>query len=421
MKTSIIIIGNEILNGRTRDANGHFLANWLKDQGFTNQQMIVVPDDPTAVENALKMSWKNSDLIITTGGLGPTLDDVTKDILSKYFKAELEESEQAKNFTIDHYRRINREWNPELNHYNIIPKGFNAVFNPAGLAPGLLYYSNNKLLLCAPGVPRELQAMAKKSWPEMINQFFPKNDAKKVESIVLRTKGINEEKMFSQVPELWSEMKKYGSPSSLPQVMGIDLVITIDQKNREKKEDYLKRFQKFINQSSLKSYVWQWGDESLPSFVLQKAREKGLTLGLAESCTGGLLGKQITDIPGCSDVFIGSVVSYHNNAKQSVLGVTQEMLEQYGAVSSETAQAMAKGVFKILHCDLGFSITGIAGPGGGTEEKPVGTVHMAVATKNGTIEKPFKFQFYGDRSLVRSRFAHQAMFLILDAINEYDH
>ena len=420
MKTSIIIIGNEILNGRTRDANGFFLANWLKDQGFTNQQMIVVPDDRISVENALKISWENSDLIITTGGLGPTLDDVTKDILSKYFKAELEESEQAKNFTIDHYKRINRDWNPELNHYHMIPQGFEAVFNPAGLAPGLLNFKENKLLLCAPGVPRELQAMAKESWPNKIKQYFPNNESKKVESIVLRTKGIYEEKIFSQIPELWSEMKKYGHPSSLPQVMGIDLVITIDQEKREKKDEYLKSFQKFINQSELKSYVWQWGDESLPSFVLKKAREKGLTIGLAESCTGGLLGKQITDIPGCSDVFIGSVVSYHNNAKQSVLGVPSETLNTFGAVSSETAQAMAKGVFNILHCDLGFSITGIAGPGGGTEEKPVGTVHMAVATKNGTIEKPFKFQFYGDRALVRTRFAHQALFLILDAINEYE-
>lgn len=419
MKTSIIIIGNEILNGRTRDANGHYLSKWLKENGFQNLQMVVVPDHHEAVQEALTSAWNKSDLVITTGGLGPTLDDMTKDILANFFNAKIKECENARKLTTQHYQRIKRTWDPELNHYHMIPEGFEAIENPAGLAPGLLKSKDNKLLLCAPGVPRELQAMAGQLWTKILKKYFPQNNSQRIESITLRTKGIHEEKMFSMMPELWDEMKKYGSPSSLPQIMGIDLVITIDSDKNQHKEQYLEQFKAYIDKSLLAPYVWQWGDEPLPSYVLKKAREKSLTIGLAESCTGGLLGKQITDVPGCSDVFIGSVVSYHNNAKISLLGVPSETLEQYGAVSSETAQAMAKGVFNILHCNLGFSITGIAGPGGGTEEKPVGTVHMAVATKNGTIEKPFKFQFYGERTLLRSRFAHQALFLILEAIEEY--
>lgn len=418
MKTSIIIIGNEILSGRTRDANGHFLSNWLKEMGLHNRQMIIVPDESQAVRKALEEAWNDSDLVITTGGLGPTLDDMTKEILAENFKTPIKECPKAKELTIGHYERIKREWNPELNHYHMIPEGFEAVENPAGLAPGLLKFDQNKLLLSAPGVPRELRAMANTIWPHLLDRFFS-NSRDSQQTITIRTKGLPEEKIFSLMPDFWETMSKYGKPSSLPQTMGIDLVITLDQKHTTKRSIFIAELKEYIEKSPIADNVWQWGEEDLPTYLLNQAREKNLTIGLAESCTGGLIGKQLTDIPGCSDVFIGSVVSYHNDAKVSLLGVSEETLKTYGAVSAETALEMAKGVHDSLHCDLGLSITGIAGPGGGTADKPVGTVHMAVATREKLLEKKFNFKFFGDRKLIRERFAHQALFLLLDTVKEY--
>lgn len=416
LKAQVIIIGDEILSGKIIDTNTKKLATWLELQGFSLKRVTTTSDSREELLEVLELAWKSSDLVVTTGGLGPTEDDITKQVIGEFFKAKLEPNERAAGLAKEHYQRIQKDWSPQTNSYHLIPKGMLALGNPKGLAPGLLMETLGKVLLCAPGVPRELVGMLEETFPPYLDQYFP-NRKVLTQVMTMRTHGIPEEKIFFELmPHLWQELSKEGKVSSLPQVLGVDIHLTFNGDENDLKEKK-ERWKAKLSNSPLGPHIWLWEHSPLEKVVLKEAREKNLTLALAESCTGGLVAHRLTNIPGSSDILLGSIVAYANEVKEKVLEVSSQTLKTFGAVSEETAKEMAIGVRKTINADISLSLSGIAGPGGGTEEKPVGTVCIGQDSKLGTKSK--RYQFRGDREYLKLRFSEMGLHLILEMIRNH--
>lgn len=413
----LIVIGDELLTGKISDINTFQVAKWLGEQGFRLQYSTITPDTPEEFSAVLKQAWESADLVISTGGLGPTEDDITKVTLGEFFGGALIPNEAAEKMAKAHYARIEKEWNRETNKYHLIPKGMEPIGNPKGLAPGLSFSEKGKgkgkLFMAAPGVPRELKGMLESEFITLLDKVFP-NRKQNTQVLTIRTFGVPEEKIFFQMmPGLWDELSKWGKVSSLPQVLGVDIHLTI-QGGKEDLSKAKKYWQSRLEKSPLGEAIWSWEHTTLEELVIREATEKGLTLSLAESCTGGLVASRLTDVAGSSAVFLSSVVAYANEAKENILGVKKETLQSFGAVSEETAAEMAIGVRKAIPSDVSISLTGIAGPGGGTAEKPVGTVCIGLDSKLGTKAKTYNFR--GDREYLKRRFSEMALFKALKTI-----
>ena len=412
MKVEILIIGNELLGGSHSDANGLFLANFLKKKGVSLSKMTILPDEKRQIEHALSQGIKYSDIVFLSGGLGPTNDDMTKKVLADFFSTPLKEDDLAESFVRKHYERISRRWNKQ-NGYHLIPQGFAAVFNEKGLAPGLVYRKGKKCVLAAPGVPWEFASMVEK-------EFFPwllKNASgfagTQKRSMTIRTWGIPEEKIFHElVPELWSKLEKWGKVASLPHVMGVDIVISALDNEWAQKE-----VEKFLSSTPLHAHIWQIGTVPLNEWVLQKAREKNLTVVLAESCTGGLLSSRLTDVSGSSLVFKGGVVAYSNTCKQKMLGVKERTLKDYGPISKETAVEMAIGVRKLLQGDIALSLCGVAGPG---KREGISEGTLVIGLDNRGEAKGELLQMKGDRMQLKERFVQKGLYTLLSMIENHD-
>ena len=403
MRASLILIGDELLNGKVQDTNGSWLAQQLFFRGIFCEKISLVNDDEGELSKVLSQCWNDSDMVITTGGLGPTPDDKTKQILSHFFSAPLEHHPEAEKLTKKHYSRRNRPL-PEKNTYSRLPHGFSPLFNPCGLAPGLLLDKDNKILASLPGVPREMKMMAKQELFPRLKIAYPPN------ILTIRTHGVTEEDIFLKLcPELWKQLASFGKVASLPRNTGIDLHVTLSNPRSEE-------IKKLLNESPLKSHIWQFGTLSLPSLVLKKIEEKTLTLALAESATGGLMSSLLTDIPGSSKSLIGSVIAYSNAVKKNILSVPEKYLRTHGGpVNADTARAMATGVQKIFDSDLAISITGIAGPPTPDDNGPVGTVVIGTAIGNDSAEA-FPYRFSGTREQLKERFALTGLFRLLSAV-----
>ena len=412
-KTALIVIGDEILNGRTRDLNAHWLSTFLYEESFDLTTVLFIKDDESTIKSTLDfvLNHNKCKLVITSGGLGPTIDDKTKNVISKYFQKNLIESEIAKKIVLKNYERFGRPWTPKLNHYHFIPDEMTALNNPVGLAPGLFWQNTQgQIIACAPGVPQEFKEMLKQEILPKASSLLKKSQLKNFQ-VVIKTQGIPEEKIFNELcPSLWPDLEKFGKVSSLPQTIGIDIIVSIfcDEPTFIKVRNEIHHI---ILNSPLQQFVWQLGDSSLPDLVFNLAKEKKYTIAFAESCTGGLVSSKMTNLNGVSEVFWGSVICYDNSIKRNILNVKASTLQNFGAVSLEVASEMASGVLELCKVDFAVSITGIAGPAGGTIEKPVGTVAIATAQRtNGKIvTKVNKYHFPGDRMRLKERFAEKAL------------
>ncbi len=416
-RAKIVVIGDELLSGKIADANTQVMAQWLDRQGFHLDQVILCGDSPKELRETLERAWSESNLLITTGGLGPTPDDITKTILSQVFQGELKENNVAKEMVIKNYARIGKDWSPQTNSYHIIPSTMEVIENPQGLAPGLAKVEEGKLFMAAPGVPRELKAMLAEPFIPLLDRAFPERE-KDQQVMTIRTFGIPEEKIFFELmPNLWDELALEGKVSSLPQIVGVDIHLTFkgQEKDLEAKKN---KWQERLKDSPLAPHIWAWEQISLEEFIIREATKKNLTLGAAESCTGGLVGHRLTNVSGSSAVFLGSLVTYANEAKENLLAVKTETLKNFGAVSTQTAGEMVAGVKKALACDIAVSLTGIAGPGGGTEEKPVGLVCMGSANSKGEVTT-HEYKFRGDRNYLKLRFSEMGLHLIRQAIDNH--
>ncbi len=411
---SMIVIGDEILSGRTRDLNGHWLSQFLFSQGLTLKSLRFVKDNEVEIKKALDDSFHDSEIVITSGGVGPTIDDKTKATLASYFKKNIIERNDVVSVITDNYQRFGRQWTPQTNRYHFFPEDFICIPNPKGLAPGLGFLTpSKKLLLAAPGVPREFTEMVSLEFFPIIKKYFNERILKNYQTVI-RTQGIPEEKIFFELcPTLWQDLEVFGSVSSLPHTLGIDIVVSF-KGNSQIFEEKNKKIKELIEQTSLSSYVWQWGNESINEMVLNLAKKLNCSFGFAESCTGGLTSSKITDLPGASQVFWGSIISYDNSVKEQSLNVKSETIKKHGAVSLEVAREMALGLKNKLNVDVAISLTGIAGPDGGSLEKPVGLVAIGLATKDQNSAQIF--QFPGDRLKLKDRFSDKALLTLYEIL-----
>lgn len=411
LKVELVIIGDELLEGRIHDLNGPLLARLSHREGAKLARITIVSDQIDELTQSLREARSRSDLVITSGGLGPTSDDRAKEALSVLTGQKPVVNEEATTLVRQHYARISREWTPALNSYHLIPAGVTPLHNSQGLAPGFLWRAEKKSLMMLPGVPREFKAMIEEHFALELVHLDPQ--ISKQTSLTIRTFGMPEEKIFNEMmPGLWNQLEQFGKLSSLPQVMGVDLVLTPWQKVDYL--DWVEEVRRFVMTTPLQKLIWQWGEQELAQFIVDLLAARGATISLAESCTGGLVSSMITDIPGSSRVFHGSIISYDNQIKERDLGVSKTLLDQHGAVSLACANAMALGAKKHFQTDYVLALSGIAGPGGGSADKPVGTLALAWISPKETSSQIFKF--HGTRVDLKQRFATRALFKLLEQL-----
>ncbi len=395
-KAYIISTGTEILLGKTIDVNANYISQELADLGIMLVGISVVGDNEENIRKAFELGMKSADLIIATGGLGPTKDDLTKKVACEVMGAELvlfdDEVDRLKEFFAQRNKKM-----PQSNlKQAMFPSNAIILNNPLGTAPGMYMKQDETAIILLPGPPKEMKRVfIEQVRPLLIKEFNLMQNLSV--NKVIKVFGPGE----SQVEEMISHVidNSHGCSIALIAEAGEILIkITAEGHELTSSEKILAQIVEEIK-IKLGHDIYGFDDDDLKTVVLQKLIKKDISIALAESCTGGLLSTYVTDVPGSSAVFWGGIISYSNEAKINLLGVAPKTLETYGAVSPETAEEMAKGVKKISQADLGLAITGIAGPGGGSQEKPVGTVYIALASDRNVRVK--RLAFVGDRSSIR--------------------
>jgi len=414
MQVELITIGDELLLGFTIDTNAAHISRTLAAAGVEIVRRTTVGDEPDKIAGAVREALERTGAVITTGGLGPTSDDLTKPAIAKIFGREMKLDEAIATALEQRWRaRFPNTSFPATNRTQAeIPDGARILTNRHGSAPGIwLEDDKGRWVAMIPGVPREMRGM-------LAEEVLPaiKSRTKGAESVVLsgtlRTTGIAE----SAIAELLGP-NFLGEPGTelgslplafLPSVAGVDLRVTAKGLPRARAEKLVREAILKLR-SRVSAYAYGEDDTDLAAVVLERLRSLGLKLAVAESCTGGMLGERITSIPGSSEVFLGGIIAYHNDIKVKALGVRAEDIERHGAVSEPVALQMASGVRERTGADVGVSVTGIAGPGGGTPDKPVGLVWISV---HGTDAKARRFHVFGDRAEIRQRAAQAALEMV---------
>ena len=413
----LVTIGDELLLGFTIDTNAAHISRTLAAVGVEIVRRTTVGDDAEGIRSAVREALERTGAVITTGGLGPTSDDMTKPAIAAIFgrRVKLDEEIAA---------MLERRWKarfpngvfPATNRTQAeIPEGARVLTNRHGSAPGIwLEDDRGRWVAMIPGVPREMRGILAE---ELLPAIVARSTSESVVlSGTLRTTGIAESAVADTLgPDF---LGAPGTPLAsltlayLPAATGVDLRVTsrglAPNRARALIDEAMVKLR-----SKVGAYVYGEDDADLAAVVLEQLRARGLTLALAESCTGGMLGERITAIPGSSDVFVGGVVAYHNDVKQALLGVTSDALKNVGAVSEEVALAMAAGVRERLGATVSVSVTGIAGPDGGTPEKPVGLVWIAVHASEARARR---FHLIGDRTEIRQRAAQAALEMVRRAV-----
>lgn len=403
----LVSTGTELLLGSTMDTNSIFLSRKLAQIGVKVVGKSIVGDHADAIYDALKLGMKSADIIVTTGGLGPTLDDVTKEAACKAAGVETrlvqEEEERLRAF----FARRNRPM-PEINlKQAMFPVQAEILPNPLGTAPGMYLPVNNQVIICLPGPPRETESIYTHSVePRLIRDW--NLDEHQAVNRVVKILGPGESQVEEMLAEVINDAEHYHL-ALLARDGEIDVRVTAEGQDSEESETILEDIVHRIS-SIMGKAVFGYDDDTLSSVVANLLLKKGQTLAVAESCTSGLVGKMLTDRAGSSQYFWGGVMAYSNQAKQAILGVKEETLAEFGAVSRETALEMARGIRRQSQADFGLSITGIAGPGGGSSEKPVGTVFIAAVEENQ--EQVRELHFVGSREAIRMLAAKSSLDLL---------
>jgi len=405
MKAEIITIGGELLDGSQVDLNAGYLGSRLTSLGAEVVRISTVPDVPDDIEEATSRALERADLVITTGGLGVTADDRTKHAVARLFGRKLVLDEDVLDAVRARFEARNVPM-PEINiAMAMLPEGARAIENQRGTAPGLLFERGEALLFVLPGVPIELRSM----FENFVSPFLEGKGLKRLaQERLVRTTGLAESEIAESIEQLARRLART-DVVYLPSATGVDLkVIGRGQTSVEAAKTAEKSQERIA--AKLGSYVYALGDESLEKVVGYLLSMGESTLSVAESCTGGRVGWRLTRVPGSSDYFKGGVIAYSDDLKKRLLGVKAAVLKKHGAVSEETALAMARGVREKCATDYGLAITGVAGPGGGTERKPVGMVFVAVA--GGAGERVRELRLTGGRGSIRRAACQAALDLL---------
>ncbi|ORX24188.1 competence/damage-inducible protein A [Thermoanaerobacterium sp. PSU-2] len=400
MKCEIISVGTELLLGQIANTNSKFISEMLTTLGIDVYFQTNVGDNKSRLLECLKIASERSDLIILTGGLGPTIDDLTKETVAEFFSLRLIEDIDTKLKIQSYFERSKR--NLTQNNYKqaLFPEGAKILPNDNGTAPGFIIEKNKNIVVVLPGPPAELIPIFK----NYVYSYLKPLSDEIIVSKVIKMFGISE----SQVDEMVNNLLVSQNPTVAPLVGNgiVTLRITAKSDDPLKAKNMIDEYEKNIKKL-LGEYIFGVDDDTLESVVLNLLKTKNLTLSTAESCTGGLLSKKITDIPGASEIFKFGAITYSNESKEEILGVSKNTIEKYGAVSEETAREMAVNVKDIAKTDYGLSITGIAGPSGGTPNKPVGLVYIGLAYKDAVHIK--KIISNGNRDKIRLNSAMNAL------------
>jgi len=406
MKAEIITIGNELLSGATLDTNSAYLAEWLSEFGIIVSRRTTVPDGVEPIAEAIEEAWRRVGFVITTGGLGPTNDDVTKKALARVLGKPLVLHEEILKKVEERFRRRGEEMPLVNQNQALLPSGAKWFANNYGTAPGILIEEGDKWLIALPGVPKEMKGIFEEGVVPYLRESMGVSTA--IVRRRLRTTGIAESALYEKIQRVIPEGEGLHF-AFLPSYYGVDLRLEVSGREREESENIL--YEKLDKiRPLLGDFLYAEGETSMEEVVGQLLLSVKKRLVAAESCTGGLVTKRITDVPGSSDYFERGVVTYANEAKHELLDVPQKLLKTVGAVSPEVAERMAKGVRKLAKVDIGIGVTGIAGPGGGSVEKPVGLTYIALADrKKSWVER---FIFSGDREINRIRASQAALNII---------
>lgn len=403
----ILTIGNEIINGVITDTNRETISRELRSAGIAIKGMSSVGDDPDHIADALDLAMSRAAITIVSGGLGPTEDDKTAASVARYLGVDLKLDEEQLARIEARFKQWRRPMAPSNAKQALFPEGSTPIPNDHGTAPGFMIEKNGRVALFFPGVPRELVRMLReKGLPSIVERFGVSGQV--FSTRTLHVYGLSESKLGEILSDVSRDEDDYHL-AFLPRFPIIRLRMDARARTLEEADRIIDSKQLVLNERLPENIISDDG-RSMEQVVLDLMENKGLTLALAESITGGMIGEMITRVPGSSKVFMGSVVSYSNDMKSKILGVSEATIQAHGAVSHQCAREMAQGARAVGQADVGLSVTGIAGPEGGTPEKPVGTFFLGLATPETTITR--KFVLPGIRDWVRTLAAMQALDLL---------
>ena len=412
MLAEIITIGDEILIGQIVDTNSAWMAQQLNFIGVSVKQITSVSDDEQHIIEALQLAESRADIILITGGLGPTKDDITKLTLAKYFNMGFRRDEPTLKVVTDLFRRFNRPM-IDLNAKQAdVPEGCEVILNEKGTAPCMWFNEHNKIFISMPGVPFEMKyLMGEKILPRLKSEFKLPHLYHKT----ILTVGMGESFLAVQIEDIESSLPAHIKLAFLPKLGQVRLRLSAKGDDLDK---LTAEVQTFVDRivSRIGEFVVAQDDIPLEKAILDIMEARNLTLSAAESCTGGYISHLITQHPGCSAVFYGGAVAYSYSLKESILGVKSQTLTNFGAVSEKTIVEMVEGARKEFKTDYALAVSGIAGPEGGMENKPVGTVWIAVCSKTKTISKVFNFGNTRIQNIERS--ATSALSMLLGLLRE---
>lgn len=391
----MLTIGNELLSGVIQNSNAAWLGQRFLVNGFAVREVLTVGDSGEEIQDAIRHLWENSDLIILTGGLGPTHDDITKTVVAEFFNSKMALHEPTFHRLKERLESRGIPVREEHRLQATLPTDARIIPNHAGTAAGIYYNRDGKHLFCAPGVPREMEVMVDQEILPILKELR----AEPIETRILRTAGVPESELYNRIRDLVDPLPS-NMVAFLPHIFGVD--VRLIGKDDHDIDAVLQTFRQRLGE-----VVYSTEERPLNAVVGDLLRERRFTIATAESCTGGLLADTLTDVAGSSDYFQRGFVTYSNGSKVEELGVPEKLIQEHGAVSEPVAESMAAGAKNIAGTDVAFSTTGIAGPGGGTVEKPVGLVYIGVAV--GDSIQVYKYQFGADRRTNKERTVYTAL------------
>ena len=391
MTAEIICVGTEILLGNIVNTNAAYLAEKCAYLGLSNYYQVVVGDNEQRLLETINTAKSRADVILLIGGLGPTEDDLTKETAAKAFNVELVMDEEAKNNIVTIL--TNRGIDITNNNFKqaLVPKGSIVLYNKNGTAPGIIMEEAGKVVIMLPGPPNEFVPMVD---DQVVPYFLKKGTNDVIYSRVVKLVGVGESKVAEEISDLIAMTNP--TVATYAKTGEVHIRVTASAANDDEAKALVKPVVKKLKAMYPDNVYSTNADETLERAVVELLSKNGLSITAAESCTGGLVCGKIVNVAGASEVFRGGYITYSNKQKRNVIGVKKSTLEKYGAVSEQVAAEMAKGVLEVSKADVAISTTGIAGPGGGTPEKPVGLVYIGCAVKNKVYVE--KFNFSGSRN-----------------------
>lgn len=404
MNGEIICIGTELLLGDILNTNSQYLSQQLSAMGINLFYHSVVGDNPERLKQTISIALKRSDVIITTGGLGPTQDDLTKETISELLDAPLEIHQPSLKHIKEYFKNNPCSMTSNNLKQSYIPKGSIAIPNNNGTAPGIIIEQNNKIIILLPGPPREMDAM----FEEYVVPYLLKKNKRNFFSRYYKVIGIGESALEDLLLDI---VDKQNNPTIATYAGDSEVLLRLTANAIDLKmaNDILQPYEELLY-DRMGEHIYGNKHSTLEQVTAELLLRHNITLSIAESCTGGLIASRLTSIPNISKVFHSGIVCYSNNAKEKIIGVSSETIKEKGAVSAEVAEELCRGMYKKTHTDIVISVTGIAGPGGATEEKPVGLVYIGLLYNNKV--EIHEFHLRGNRNKIQ----RQTSQLVLDIL-----